>query len=189
MLRNAPDSPSVLSLDAAFVSRPVNTHIFAPFLIARLEEHPDIHERTLEYKITLQNIGTKGIRTVPLRLAWTETMVPPVPLAAQTEYITEAAAYGLAFAILAHFTTAVLEDVTVRGDRFDYIVLENGVRYGIEISGSQAEAKSFLRDRHVQKIRQLLDSPQPLGGYVAIIGFVRREVILSYHPAEEAKGV
>jgi len=149
MLRSAP----VLLLDTAFVSQPINTHIFAPFLIARLEEHPDVHERTLDYKITLQNIGVNGLRTVPLRLAWTEAMVPPVPLAAQTEYITEAAAYGLAFTILAHFTAAVLEDVTVRGDRFDYIVLENGVRYGMEVSGTQAEAKSILRDRHVQKIR------------------------------------
>ena len=189
MLRNTPNSPSVLSLDEAFVSQPVNTHIFAPFLIARLEEHPDVSERTLEYKITLQNIGVKGIRTVPLRLAWTASMVPPVPLAAQTEYITEAAAYGLAFATVAHFTSAVLVDVAVRGDRFDYVVSENGVRYGMEVSGSQAEARSLLRDRHAQKIRQLLDSPQPLGGYVSIIGFVRREVILSYHQVEEVRGV
>ena len=189
MLTNASDSPSVLSLDSVFVSQPVNTHIFAPFLIARLEEHPDVRERTLVYKITLQNIGVKGIRTVPLRLAWTASMVPPVPLAAQTEYITEAAAYGLAFATLAHFTTAVLVDVAVRGDRFDYIVSDDGVRYGMEVSGSQAEAISLLRDRHIQKIRQLLDSSQPLGGYVAIIGFVRREVILSYHQAEEIRGV
>jgi len=178
-----------LRLDTAFVSRPVNTHIFAPFLIARLEEHPDVHERRLEYQITLQDIGVNGIRTVPFLLVWTEAMIPPVPLAAQREYITEAAAYGLAFAVLAHFTAAVLVDVADRGDRFDHVVSENGIRYGIEVSGSQAEERSLLRDRHVQKIRQLLDSPHRWGGYVAIVGFALREVILSYHRAEKAGGV
>jgi hypothetical protein len=189
MLSDALDSPSVLSLDAAFVSQPVNTHIFAPFLIARLEEHPDVQERTLEYNVTLQDVGVPGTRTSPLILAWTKAMVPPVPLAAQREYITEAAAYGLAFAILAHFTAAVLVDVADRGDCFDHVIMENGIRYGIEVSGSQTEERSLLRDRHVQKIRQLLDSPQQWGGYVAIVGFARREVILSYHQAGEIKGI
>lgn len=186
MMREYSDSPLVLSLDTAFVSRPVNTHIFAPFLIARLEEHPEVYERRLEYQITLQDIGGNGVRTVPLILTWTEAMIPPVPLAAQREYITEAAAYGLAFAILSHFTTAVLVDVADRGDRFDHVVSENGSRCGIEVSGTQAAERSLLRDRHVQKIRQLLDNPQRWDGYVAIVGFARREVILSYHRAEEA---
>lgn len=179
----------VLSLDKAFVSRPVNTHIFAPFLVARLEEHPDVQERTLAYSITLQDVGVSGTRTLPLTLTWTEAMIPPVPLAAQREYITEAAAYGLAFAVLAHFTGAVLVDVADRGDRFDHVILENGIHYGLEVSGSQSEDKSLLRDRHVQKIRQLLDNPQQWGGYVAIVGFTRREVILSFHEAKKAGSI
>jgi hypothetical protein len=185
MLSNSSDGSSVLLLDTAFVSQPVNTHIFAPFLIARLEEHADVHEKALDYQVTLHDIGAHGERTVPLRLAWTEPMIPPVPLAAQREYITEAAACGLAFALLAHFTAATLVDVADRGDRFDYIVSENGVRLGVEISGSQAEEKSLLRDRHGQKIRQLLENPHQWGGYVVIVGFTRREVILSYHLVEE----
>jgi hypothetical protein len=189
MLKSANDDTAALSLDTSFVSRPVNTHIFAPFLIARLQEHPNVQERTLEYKITLQNVGENGIRTVPVNLTWTEAMIPAVPLAAQREYITEAAAYGLAFAILAHFTTAILVDVADRGDRFDHIVVENDIRCGIEVSGSQTVEKSMLRDRHMQKIRQLLENPQKWGGYVAIVGFARREVILSYHHAREARGV
>ena len=189
MLSKHSETPIVLSLDAAFVSHPVNTHIFAPFLVARLEEHPDTQERTLPYEIVLHNVGVHGLQSVPLILSWTEAMIPPLPLAAQREYVTEAAACGMAFAVLSYFTSAVLVDVAERGDRFDYIVMENSVRYGIEISGSQTAERSLLRDRHTQKIRQLLDNPQRWGGYVAVVGFTRREVILSYHEAREAQSL
>ena len=144
MERNVPKNQSVLLLDEAFVSRPVNTHIFAPFLIARLEEHPDVKSRTLQYRITLQNVRAKGTQTAPLLLTWTEEVVPAMPLAAQPEYITEAAAYGMAFAILTHFTSAVLVDVADRGEHFDYVVSENGRLCGIEVSGTQTEERSVL---------------------------------------------
>ncbi len=183
MLPYKPDAPSVLLLDSAFVTRPVNTYIFAPFLVARLVEHPDVQYEKLEYLVTLQDIGSEGTRTVPLVLTWTQAMVPAIPLAAQKEYITEAAAYGLAFAVLTHFTRAVLVDVAERGDRFDYIVAVDGVRYGLEVSGTQMEDLPSLRERHALKIRQLLDSPYSWGGYVVVVGFARREVILSYHAA------
>ena len=173
----------VCALQSAFHSHPINTHIFAPFLIARLEEHAETNERTVTYRVSLQNVGAASTRAVPLRLTWTAEMVPPVPLAAQREYITEAAACGLAFAVVSHFTAAVLADVADRGDRFDYVLSEHGVRCGIEVSGSQAEDRQSLKDRHQQKIRQLLDNPYGWGGYVVIVGFTRREIILSYHLA------
>src|SRR5579871_71020 len=184
MNANMPIPPSLLSLEDAFQFRPVNTHIFAPFLVARLMEHPDTIDNAIDYEISLQNIRGSGAQTVPLRLTWTEAMIPPVPLAAQREYITEAAAYGLAFAILARFTSAQLVDVAERGERFDYVLDDAGILYGIEVSGTQTEERQVLRDRHAQKIRQLLDNPHRRGGYVAIVGFTRREVVLSYHLAE-----
>jgi hypothetical protein len=173
------------NLESAFRWRPVNTYIFAPFLIARLEENSQASDRALTYQISLHNVQGENRRTVPLKLTWTDSMVPPVPLAAQREYITEAAACGLAFALISHFTAAVLVDVADRGDRFDYVLSQNGVRCGVEVSGTQAEDRQSLRDRHQQKIRQLLDNPYGWGGYVVIVGFTRCEVILSYHNAEE----
>ena len=71
-----------------------------------------------------------------------------------------------------------------RNDRFDYILSENGRLYGMEISGSLTHDRQVLRDRHGQKIRQLLENPMRWGGYVAIVGFARREMILSRHQAE-----
>jgi hypothetical protein len=187
MRGNEDNSPrvSICALENAFQSQPVNTDIFAPFLIARLEEHPAARERTIEYQISLQNISVEGIRTVPLQLTWTAAMVPPTPLAAQSEYITEAAAYGLAFAVLSHFTGAVLLDAAQRRDGFDYDLATDGIRCGVEVSGSQTTERQVLRDRHHQKIRQLLDNPWGWGGYVVIVGFARREIILSYHTPEE----
>jgi hypothetical protein len=174
-----------IALDKAFQSRPVNTEIYTPFLIARLMEHPARVENTLDYQVSMQDVGSPGTRTVAVRWTWTEAMIPPTPLAAQSEYITEAAAYAMAFVIVARFTSARLLDTAQRGERFDHVLSENGVLCGIEISGSQTEEKQALRDRHGQKTRQLLENPLKWGGYVAIVGFTRREVILSYHNGEE----
>lgn len=138
-------------------------------------------ENTLDYQVQLQNVGSQGTRSLAIKFSWTDAMIPATPLAAQREYITESAAYGLAFAIVARCTSALLVNTADRDDRFDYIFSENGVPCGIEISGSQTEDKQRLRDRHQQKIHQLLANPMQWGGYVAIVGFTRREVILSYH--------
>ena len=173
-----------IALEEAFQYSPVNTQIFTPFLVARLEEHPATVVRTCEYQVILQDIRAAGTRSLAVRWTWTEAMIPPVPLAAQQAYITEAAAYGLAFAVLARFTSAVLIDVAERGERFDYVFADQGRLCGLEVSGSQTEDKQTLKDRHAQKIRQLRDNPQGWGGYVVIVGFTRREVILSFHQAE-----
>lgn len=170
------DSPTVvkIALDETFQYRPVNTHIFEPFLIGRLIEHPAVVENTLEYQVILQDISDPGTRSVAVKWMWTADMVPPLPLAAQREYVTEAAALALAFAVVKRLTPAELFDTAQRDERFEYVLLEDGVLCGIEISGSQTEDRQTLRDRHLQKIRQLLDNPMRWGGYVAIVGFTRR---------------
>lgn len=170
-----------VALDQAFHQRPVNTTIHEPYLIARFMEHPVRVENTLEYHVQLQDIGSSGTRSVAVRFSWTDAMIPATPLAAQREYITESAAYGLVFAAVPRLTSAVLFDTAPRGDRFDYVLAENGVLCGIELSGTQTEERQAMRDRHQQKIRQLLDNPLKWGGYVAVVGFARRELILSYH--------
>ena len=174
-----------IALDEVLQYRPVNTQIFMPFLLARLMEHPATIDRTLEYQVTLQDIGEVGMRSFAVKWTWTEAMIPPLPLAAQREYITEAAAYALAFATVSRFTPATLVSVAERGDRYDYVLAENGNHCGIEVSGTQTEDRQIMRDRQAQKIRQLHDNPKRWGGYVAIIGFARREVWLSHHAPKD----
>lgn len=164
----------------------VNTQIFMPFLVARLMEHPATSENTLEYQIRLQDVGGAGMRLALVRWTWTQTLVPPRPLAAQREYITEAAAYALAFAALSRFTTTALVSVADRGDRYDYVLAENGVRCGVEVSGTQSEDLQMMRDRQAQKIRQLQANPKRWGGYVVIVGFALREIWISRHVPKDS---
>ena len=173
-----------IGLEATFQYRPVNTQIFKPFLIGRLMEHSAVAQNSLEYQVQMQDVGGPGTRSVRVKWTWTDDMIPPTPLAAQREYVTEAAAYALAFAVVKRLTPAELFDTADRNERFDYVLLENGALCGIEISGSLTEDRQTLRDRHLQKIRQLLDNPMRWGGYVAVVGFTRREIILSYHAGE-----
>ena len=174
-----------IALDAAFQDCPVNTQIFKPFLIGRLTEHPAVMENMLEYQVHLQNVGSPGTRSVTVKWTWTEEMIPPMPLAAQQKDVTEAAAVAMAFAALTNFTSATLVSVAARGERFDYVLAEHGVRCGVEISGTQMEDRQAMRDRQMQKIRQLLANPKQWGGYVVIVGFARREIWLSRHAPEE----
>ena len=174
-----------IALEEMFQFRPVNTEIFKSFLIGILVEHPAVVENTLQYQVILQDIGETGTRSVAVKWAWTEDMVPALPLAAQREYVTEAAAIALAFAALRHFTSAALVSVAIRGERFDNVLAEDGIRCGVEISGTQMEDRQMMRDRQLQKIRQLLANPKRWGGYVVIVGFARREIWLSRHAPEE----
>ena len=141
-----------IALEAMFQFRPVNTQIFKPFLIGRLVEHPAVVENTLEYQVILQDVGSPGTRSVAVKWTWTDAMIPPLPLAAQREYVTEAAALALAFAVVKRLTLAELFDTAQRDERFDYVLFEGGELCGIEISGSQTEDRQTLRDRHLQKI-------------------------------------
>ena len=187
-MRDSAGSSDVIeiALEATFQYRPVNTHIFKPFLIGRLIEHSAVLGNSLEYEVKLQDVGGAGTRSARVKWTWTPDIIPPTPLAAQREYITEAAAYALAFAVVKRPTPAELFDTADRDERFDYVLLEDGVLSGIEISGSLTEDRQTLRDRHLQKIRQLLDNPMRWGGYVAVVGFTRREIILSYHAGERS---
>lgn len=173
-----------INLDDMFHSHPINTHIFARFLIARLEEHPTTTDRQIEYIVAARDVALSGTRNIHIRLKWASNLVPSVLLAAQNEYITEAASYGMALVILSQFTSAVLVDVADRGDGYDYVLFENGVKCGREVSGTQSENLQTLQDRHALKVRQLLNSPTNLGGYVAIVGFALREIVISYHGQE-----
>ena len=188
-MNDAADDSEIIeiALKNAFQQRPVNTEIFSPYLMARLMEHPAVADNSLEYRIHLQDVGSPGTRLIRVKWTWTEAMIPPTPLAAQREFITESAAYALAFAVLSGFTSASLISTAQRGERFDYILSEDGVHCGVEISGTQTDERQTMRDRQIQKTRQLLASSKRWGGYVVIVGFARREVWLSRHAPEGAK--
>lgn len=170
-----------IPLEQAFHYRPVNTKIYEPYVIARLMEHPARQGNSLDYEITLQTVEVAGTRTLGVRWTWTDAMISPTPLAAQREVITESAAYALSFALIPRCTSAELVNVADRNDRFDYVLSENGRLCGMEVSGSETENRQRLRDRQQQKIRQLLENPMHWNGYVVVVGFARREIILSYH--------
>lgn len=186
MRHSAADSNIIeIALEETFLTRPVNTQIFQPFVVARLMEHPARVGNTLDYQIIMQNVGSQGTRTATVRWTWTDDMIPPTPLGAQPEDITEAASYPLAFAVIPPFTNAVVDSLAKRGERFDYVLAENGVQCGLEISGTQTADRQQMRDRQVQKIHQLLANPRRWGGYVVIVGFARREIWLSRHEQGE----
>ena len=133
-MNDAADSSEIIeiALEGTFQQRPVNTRIFEAFLIARLMEHPAAADNALDYRVHLQDVGSPGTRSVRVKWTWTEAMIPPTPLAAQQEFVTESAAYGLAFAVLSGFTSATLISTAQRGERFDYILFgrRNSLRRG-----------------------------------------------------------
>ncbi len=187
MRNDSADSSDVIeiALEETFLMRPINTKVFEPFVIARLMEHSARVENTLDYEVMLQDVGEAGMRTIPVRWLWAENVIPVTPLAAQPEDITEWAACVLACAVISKFTDAALVMVAQRGERFDYVLSENGVQCGLEISGTQTEDRQTIRDRQQQKMRQLLANPKRWGDYVIIVGFARREIWVSRHSQEE----
>ena len=77
--------PTELNLQGVFQLKPVNTHVFSPFLIARLIEHPEMKENALNYHVTLQDVNDTGIASSSIQLTWDNNMIPSVPLAAHQD--------------------------------------------------------------------------------------------------------
>lgn len=54
--------------------------------------------------------------------------------------------------------------------------------YGLEVSGT---TKDDVESRHRAKVRQLQENPYGVDGYVVVVGFAKREVIISFHRFQE----
>lgn len=67
-------------------------------------------------------------------------------------------------------------------ERFDYWVSDGRRHYGLEVSGTTL--KDFER-RHRQKVKQLRENPYRTDGYVVVVGFASKSVILSLIRFEE----
>jgi hypothetical protein len=96
--------------------------------------------------------------------------------------ITEWAACGVACVVIAFYAGLTVREVAADGDRFDYWVDDGQYEYGLEVSGTMGTA---LDTRHRAKVRQLCDNPYDVDGYVVVVSFATRHVILSFHRCQE----
>jgi len=96
--------------------------------------------------------------------------------------ITEWAAYGLACVVIALYAGLTVRAVAAEGDRFDYWVDDGQYDYGLEVSGTVG---NDLETRHRAKVRQLCDNPYGVDGYVVVVSFASRRVVLSFHRCQE----
>lgn len=165
-----------LSLNQAVVNNAIDAHWFLPFTIHRLQQYAS--EQQLVIKVTLRDILVEVVLVRHLLLTWEiDTPVIAVP-PVQESVITEWAACGIAGAMLPFYTPFQLVKVTESGDRFDYWVGDGQQLYGLEVSGL---LQGSLLRRQRTKIRQLLDNPFEVGGYVCLVHFGAQSVDLSFH--------
>jgi hypothetical protein len=92
---------------------------------------------------------------------------------------------AMACVVLAKYTALRLRAVALLGDHFDYWVTDGQRDYGLEISGTLEES---IEGRHREKVRQLLDNPYRIDGYVTTARFAAPEVLFSFHRFEEQAG-
>jgi hypothetical protein len=168
-------------LEQIALDHPIGAAMFIPFAIARLRGDTEATEATVTVK--LRDVGGIGETVRMLRLSWSAESVPARSPAVQERTVTEWAACGVACAVLSLYTELKVREVTVTGDRFDYWMDDGEREYGLEVSGTTTED---LEARHRVKVQQLLDNPYGVDGYVVVVGFTTREVILSFHSFEEA---
>ena len=116
-----------------------------------------------------------------VHLTWQPQSGPAKPLAVQERVITEWGALGVACALLPSLLGMRVVSVALEGERFDYRVGNETGEWGLEVSGTLSESADDLRERQRLKIRQLRENPVRLSGYVVVVGFTLREVLISFH--------
>jgi hypothetical protein len=174
--------PDESQLEESLADHHIGAGIFMPFVIIRLREEA-ANQSTLS--VVLRNVDNVEERQRTIRLVWNTSSVPTLPAGVQEHTITEWAACGVACAILSLYTGLRVRSVAEVGDRFDYWVGDGEYEYGLEVSGTMAESEEELEGRHRVKVRQLLENPYGVDGYVIVVGFTMRQIILSFHHFEE----
>ena len=165
-----------LSLNQALQNQEIDAQWFLPFTLYRLQ--PYAPTRQVVITVTLRHIFNQPVVIRRLLLTWNADAPvlssPPV----QDAVITEWAACGIACAVLPFYTPLHLVKVTESGDRFDYWVGDGQQLYGLEVSGI---LYGPMTRRQQAKVRQLLDNPFGIGGYVCVVHFGHQSVDLSFH--------
>lgn len=158
----------------------IGAALFIPFIILRLQGDRETTETTLT--VTLRDIGDTSEAHYTLHLSWSPESVPTQSLAVPERVITEWAACGIACVVVALYAGLTVREVTADGDRFDYWVDDGQYEYGLEVSGTMGVD---LATRHRAKVRQLCDNPYGVDGYVVVVSFATRNVILSFNRCQE----
>ena len=171
-------SPSVIALEENLSLHPIGAEIFAPFVIERFGAGSGIVSAELAVTITDEH-GQGQNRIV--HLAWQAQSASVKPLAVQERVRTEWGALGIACTLIPALLGLRVLSVALEGERFDYRIGNDTGEWGLEVSGALWEGEDDLRERHRLKIRQLRENPARLSGYVIVVGFTLREVLISFH--------
>lgn len=177
---------SVCVLADALQGHGIDATVFEPFVIAEIGGTPSAGTEQTEFAVTLENVGQSRTRTERLLIEWRGSSAFRGRSPMQMREMVEFAACGMACAVLRHYTDFGVRDTAEVGEGFDYWVTNGKQEQGLEISGTLSEAASEMQERHREKRAQLF-SELAVGGFVVIVGLVRREVIVSYHESEESK--
>jgi hypothetical protein len=175
---------AVCVLADALQGHGIDTTILEFVTIAEIGGTPSAGTEQTEFAVTLENVGEAGMQTEHLLIEWQGIKAlhgePPM----QGRPMTEWAACGIACALLRHYTDFWIRSTARYGEGFDYWVTNGKRQQGLEVSGTQSQDADEMQERHREKRRQLFSEEQ-VGGYVVVVGFARREIIVSYHEAEE----
>lgn len=158
----------------------IGAALFVPCTILRLRGDTAATEATLA--VELQNLGDVSPPQRTLHLSWSSASVPTQSLGVPERVITEWAACGIACVVIALYAGLTVREVAADGDRFDYWVDDGQYEYGLEVSGTIG---GELEARHRAKVRQLCDNPYGVDGYVVVVRFVTRHILLSFHRCQE----
>jgi hypothetical protein len=167
----------LLRLEECLRLHAIDATIFIPFVIERLSSESGNHSAELWVRLKMESAREE--RTVRVRVLWDAQSGFTLPAAVQERVLTEWAALGVACALLPALTGMRVLSVALEGERFDYRVGNGVTEWGLEVSGTLTEDEGELRERLRLKIRQLHDNPFDMMGYVVVVGFVRREVLIS----------
>ncbi len=158
----------------------IGAALFVPFTIRRLRGDTEATEATLT--VELRNIGNDSQTQRTLHVLWSPGSMPTQSLGVPERVVTEWAACGIACVVVSIYSGLNVREVAADGDRFDYWVDDGRYEYGLEVSGTTGED---LETRHRAKVRQLCDNPYGVDGYVVVVSFATRHVILSFNRCQE----
>jgi hypothetical protein len=159
---------------------PVGADLFVPLTIARLAG--DSGATQVHLTVELRDVQQAGNSTRELEIHWPPESAPSQPLAIDQRSLTESAACGIACVVVSVYAGLRFREVTADGDRFDFWVTDGQNEYGLEVSGTTT---GQLKSRHAVTVRQLLDNPFGVDGYVVVVDFATRRVIFSFHQCEK----
>ena len=159
----------------------VGAALFMLFAIERLRGDSETTEATLT--VELRNIGNSSQTQRTPHLSWSPDSMPTQSLGVPERVVTEWAACCIACVVVALYAGLTVREVAADGDRFDYWVDDGQYEYGLEVSGTLGED---LETRHRAKVRQLCDNPYGVDGYVVVVSFATRHVILSFNRCQES---